>query len=739
MKSLSCYIVMSFFLFSSVFQSAAFPKSKISMPDSIGNDRVDTISADAQVFSFSDLGVKDQIQLRGPYQEYSIKFALPPDWQVGGEVELKLNVTSDFHSLLEAFTTEDPTEVYSFKNGLLRAELNGNSIGELEIRSSENQTVTFTAPGTLINQDTRGNELVISWDAKIACDNSSTSVIYISPESEIIFPHSIHEISLQLKDFPAPFLNNNNFISYPVAFVIPDQPDEDILSALMTVSSAFGKLEGKDFAYEIISAAELDQKKFEDHHFVFIGNFEQVNEMLAGKMGGDELDAPDAVIGTDNGFLTYQISPWNLGRIIFIVSGENGLALIKASSVISADSIIPYLNGNSAIIQDVDDSSAARQFQIDLPLGELVAEESLQVSSIDETLVRVPFSIPGDQKISPESYLELYFRHSQLINYLQSNITIFINNKLIGTIRLSDHSAENGLVRVILPPNVLQPLKNEMLISFMVTPYDICADERSQNYWVTIFGNSYFHLPPVLETVAESQPYTFENLSMGLMRNGSFSNLVFLVDDKVKQDWEYASRLAYTLGRHTDANIIQPAVRFANPARELENNKDYILISKIDKVPYFGEINKYLPLPINADGQFPRESFAGITFEIDSRQDIGVIESASIQDKQITILGAFGNSSKGLGAAIDTLIARITSGEKANANVEIIDGESRSHFYQFEPEKVVGGEGAAGKGGWFERFSGLALQKSAFFLLIIFVVISIGFIIWAIRNKTINK
>lgn len=736
MKSLSRKVAVGLVIFSSALQIALIPNSTMQQYDIDEHDQANTGMDDAQGISFSDLGVKEAIQLHGPYQEVSIKFALPPDWLVEDDFVLMLDATSEFQALLEAFTSEDATDEINFKKGYLRAELNGISIGEVEIGGSENHTITFSAPGDLVNQDTKENELVISWDSTIACAHSNTSFIKISTGSELFFQHSVKTISLTLKDFPAPFLYDNSIIHYPVAFVIPDRSDEDNLTALMAVSSAFGKLGGEEFSYEIIGASELDQKRFEDHHIVIIGNLKQTDEMLVNGMGGDKLDAQDAVAGTESGFLTYRVSPWNKGRILLIVTGENGTALKKASSVISADSIIPFLNGNSAVIQEAKDATTANQFQIDRPLGDLVEEKSLQATSINETRVKIHFSIPGDLQISPESYLELYFRHSQLINYLRSNITIFINNNLVGTIRFSDHSAENGLARIILPPNVLRPFKNEMIISFTVIPHDICADERSRNYWVTIFGDSYLHIPPVLESTTESKPYTFFNLPSGLMRDSTFSNLVFLVGENEMQDWKYASRLAFTLGMYTDANIIQPAVRFFNSTDELENNKDYITISKMDTFPIYSEVNTYLPLPIKLDGEFLEESFAGIKFEIDSKQDIGLIESARIQDKQTTILGIFGNSSKGLSTAVGALIDQINSGDRVNANVQIIDGEGESHFYQFEPEKAVSEANGIGKEAWLDRLSNFTKQNSAFFLLIIFSIISISFSIWAFKKRS---
>jgi len=217
-------------------------------------------SVDFDVISFSDLGFDNWISLYGPYQEFSIKFSLPPDWQVEESFSIEMEVESEFQPLLEAFSTEEFTEGLSFQKGTLGAKINNVGIGEFEIFESGNNIVSFTAPGTLINQNTKENELIISWDSSAACDHSITTTISINKESEIRIPHTLRKSLLKLTDFPSPFLFNNSFAPNPIAFVIPYDVNEDTLSALLAVSGAFGKISGGDLTYEILNAGDLDKK-----------------------------------------------------------------------------------------------------------------------------------------------------------------------------------------------------------------------------------------------------------------------------------------------------------------------------------------------------------------------------------------------------------------------------------------------------------------------------------------------
>ena len=451
-------------------------------------------------------------------------------------------------------------------------------------------------------------------------------------------------------------------------------------------------------------------------------------------MGGNRITLPTEVRGTNCGYLKYEISPWNTGRTILIVTGENGTGVYKAASILAADQMIPYSEGNDAVVKDVLAPIGATQFQIDRLLGDLVPENTFKASTLGETIVKMPFSIPGGMRISPEAYLELYFRHSQLINYLQSSISVHINDDLIGTIRFSDHSAENGLIRIILPPNVLRPLMNELQITYTITPQDICADERNGNYWITIFGDSYLHIPPVMEVETTQDLFTLNNLPKSLMKDSSFANLVYVIGGDDEKSWEYVSRLAFLLGVSTDADIMQPALEFSGDVSEFENGKDYILIGDMGSIPFQSGVNDYLSLPIGEDGGFAQEPLEGIQFEMDPGQDIGVIQSARIQDKNTTVIGVFGNSARGVSAAVNKLNELIKTGETQDANVLLIDGVGESHYYQIE-QITAGEEEVPGHAAWFEQLSNFISLKPAFLLLLIFLAITIVFVTWAIIKK----
>ena len=58
-----------------------------------------TVKEQTATLTLSDLDIQDAIVLHGPFQEISIFFTLPPDWDVISPVQFEFQVKSKFQSL----------------------------------------------------------------------------------------------------------------------------------------------------------------------------------------------------------------------------------------------------------------------------------------------------------------------------------------------------------------------------------------------------------------------------------------------------------------------------------------------------------------------------------------------------------------------------------------------------------------------------------------------------------------
>ncbi|NMC30318.1 MAG: cellulose biosynthesis cyclic di-GMP-binding regulatory protein BcsB [Pelolinea sp.] len=686
--------------------------------------------------SLSDLGFEDSIVLQGPYQEVSASFSLPPDWNLTSPATLNLRLYSEFQSLFEALTNQESSTATAGMEGYLKITLNGNTITETTLNENVESVLSITIDSEYFLEDSKENLFTISWDSASACQYSVTTTLSIDPSSKINFPMETKAVKTDLSAFPAPFYTPHALKTYPIALVIPDQPDEDDLSALLAVSAGLGKQTEGAAQYDIVPMSEVNVAAFGNEHLIVIGKTDELAEFFQKKMDNPELLSLLESSPAGNGLLSLQVSPWNSGRALLLVTGENGEALRKASAVIAANDFLPYANGNTAIIQNIIDPSEKAQFQVDVPLSDLT-QESLAMNTLGETTIRIPFDVPGDTQISSEAFLELYFRHSQLINYLQSNLTVSLNGKMVSNIRFSDTSAQDGLARIIFPPDTIRPLKNILEFTFNIASQDVCADERSGNYWISIFKESYLHLPPVLEISQEQTSYTLKDIPDALLNDHTLSTLTFLADQNDPESWKYASRLAFELGTFTRSDIVQPNAVFAGTAEGLQG-KTTLAIGMTSEIPFSSGINAALPLPFKEDGSIQDTTLNGIQFQMQADQPFGVLEITSQSDDQSLLFSILGNSTDGLQSAFQTAQTRLLHEDGPSANVEIIDNSNISHSYYIKPSLPAAGNEET-RENWLQRMISPTAEKTVIYLLVGCTLLTAAFILWIIADNARAK
>jgi hypothetical protein len=707
-------------------------RAEVIEPIKLLEDKDYSVNTDEFVFplTMTDLGFEEPIRLQGPYQEVTAIFALPADWVASSPVNFEFKLSSDFQSIMQAFISDEQNENLSSVKGILNFYLNGESIGETIIGESGVFSSSFEVEPDALMVDLGENELTITWDAEAACQYGTTTAITIDPTSSINISYNLQDINLRLNDFPKPFYREYDLKPYPVALILPENPDENDLSALLAVSAGLGKQSDGRLSYDVFRANEIPQTSLDQSQLVLIGKFENLQPFF--EKAGKTIDLASLSDQTDpeSGIIELMNSPWNAGRALLLVSGESPAALQKASASIAADDFLPFADGNLAVISQIPEASSS-QLEIDLELRNLEHHNEMLVEDIGDTTLVFPFNIPGDIQISSEAYFEIYYRHSQLIDYLQSSLTITINGTKIGSVRFSDQSAENGLARIILPPDVIKPLNNVLEITATIVPQDLCADERSGNFWISVFEESYLHLPPTLEEgVAQSSNDGLDGLPESILTDNSLANLTFVADRDDWQSWQYASGLAYILGTFTDAEVLRPSAFFEDAAVKDHPELTFILLGKTTDLPFLMQINDDLPLAFNEDGSLDPASMSGIQFSMDASQPIGILQTVRLVDSGPLMFCVLGNSDAGLKSAYTAANSAIQEKIGTSANIEIIDGIGDAHFFLVEQTTPAVDSAQTSQSKWYERIFGLNTEKTNQYLLIGTTLVTVCFIIW---------
>jgi len=727
-KSPTCLALALLFVFcqkGSLFAASQLPISSQQKSAALADN-------DNTVYSLTDLGFSDTIELSGAYQSVSADFSLPYEWDLSGDILVELTINSNFQSLMEALIPQSFEDQLVNQFGILGLEINGRKAAEERITQNGSTVIRFNIPSDLFIENAQTNTLTFSWDASTSCQQSISANAIIDGDSTVTFSLQTSRVNYQMQYFPAPFYAPGLIASYPTALLIPPDPDVDTLSALVAVAAGMGRQSGGEIDLEVYTTNKIPDSVLKSHHLILVGKDAVLDSIARFKDAGNDLAFYPADASQDEGYLTFSPSPWNNERAILVVSGANGTALRKASAAIGADTLFSTGDETQVVISNISEPLDKQQWQIDQTFSSIFNQQEINITTLGSESASFSFHVPADMILSPETYLELYFRHSQLINYLQSSVSVAINDRTIGTIRFSDQTATNGLTRIIIPPNILRPLQNTLTLTFTITPQDLCADERSGNYWVTIFGDSYLHLPPTLEASPLAEQIYLGDLRNTFFGTTSFEDLSFVVGNDDIASFQAATDVALQLGSLTLANQFLVDGLYFEGASIEKNENAIILISESDQIAMNEMINGMLPMPFDPGGEIMQIASDGISFSLDKGQNYGIVQVVERDDGFKPILLLSGNSAQGLSLAASEVAVKLLAPSGERSNVEVINTSGESHPFLIETDAAgTADDQEASQQGWQQLFADGHSNQLALYLMVAALILTALYSIFA--------
>lgn len=733
-RSFCLLVLMPGFSPQAAFSAPKFENEAQFFKEPVLNRQESINEAGDQIFEIPlvELGLPENSALTGPFQEVGISFNLPPDWALTTPVTLELHTTIEFFTFLEAFTEGTTGTKNSGFSGNLEITLNDQKVESQAISENGDFTYTIEIPVSAFLGSRTVQTLKIGWDSVLACQYSIASILTIKPESFLRFTYNSTAFTPEISRFPEPFFIDKNISPVSTAILIPQDPSNQELSALLSVSAGLGKLSGGELLYELFSTDQLNPEVFSTDHLILVGKFDSLESTLLKMSMGNEIKDVLETIDENNGLVFMSVSPWNQSRAVMVVTGRNDIAVLEAGTALGVKGILPFSGNQYAVIKDMDTEPSSSQYQIDQALNELGSQDVISIEKLGETLHSFQFVIPPDISINPEAYVELYFRHSQLLDYLRSNIAVSINDVIIGNIRMGDQTNENGVVRFILPPNVIKPSLNILSIRSSLASQDICGDSRSGDYWASIFGDSYLHLPPTIEPQGIKQTYYLSDFPFPFINLQSLKNTTFVLEKGDFHSLNKAFEIVYGFGNLTQSKTFMPSVIYSGEFSPEISEGNYLAIGLSGSIPFTSGINKILPLPFDTNGNLDKYELPGVSFDLNQNQDLGFLQFTQLPDNNVNIISIMGNTFAGLDNAVNALTSDSNAVQLDSMNIAVVteDGQISGSYYQAIPPDSIEDEAKSDLNRQF--FSPVHYP----YYLLIIVVISISvLLLWPIFSR----
>jgi hypothetical protein len=311
------------------------------------------------------------------------------------------------------------------------------------------------------------------------------------------------------------------------------------------------------------------------------------------------------------------------------------------------------------LISNVNSRTYANQSSIDQTLAGL-GYETVVFEGRGESSESFQFYIPSGKTVAPEAYFEVALNNSTLLNYARSGVFVTLNDLPIGSVRLSDDTANqfSNRIRIPIPPSTVRSGLNNLDVTAILEPREECADPNQGGLFVSLWSDSRLYLPLAPTEVNPADVPDLTAYPRPFMQLPELGSTAFILQRDNFESWRHAIKLAGNLGATSDGAIFTPAAFYADEvpdsARSVYN---MLLVGIPSQLKLLGEINDKLPGPFEGTGDIASEKELQVIYEIDPGQSAGYLELVtSPWNQENLIIAVVGNSSQGLKLAAEALL-----------------------------------------------------------------------------------
>lgn len=525
-----------------------------------GAPRLQTGTQVSQV-ALTELGVEPFAALQGPFDEVTLDFSVPPNWQVQEGSALVLDLQNFFSSFVPAQGEIAQEDLVA---GHLSVHLDGELIYRSVLSVNGAQQLSLPLPAAALAAQPQ-HTLSLGWDASASCALNLSSTVLIEPSSALALAYAEGLVTADLSQLPYPFFATYALESAGSVIVLPTDASETQVAAGLAAAAALGRW-APEQEINLVTENALSEAQRSGQHLIFVGPLEAFRS-LQGVVLPHSQDATlrlPAGSRAGLGFIEAAPSPWNVQRAVLVISGGSDAAVLRAATAAGSPLI---LNANKDLALIPEDFQPAAQYA-DFESASLaqLGQSDFTFTRFGRSALTVPFYISPERSIGDTAFMDLRFAHSQLLDYLRSSLTVAVNGQAISTTRLVDQTSARHSEAVLLSPAMLKPGLNELQIRAEVVPLDLCANPAEGDHWLTVYADTNLNLPA--PTDEASAPLASGEADLGdfplpfLQAQMEGTALLLPGDDPAA--WASAARLLRGLAATYQAWPLQPQVRFAS-------------------------------------------------------------------------------------------------------------------------------------------------------------------------------
>ncbi len=421
-------------------------------------------------------------------------------------------------------------------------------------------------------------------------DNNTANWLVVHKESSIDLKYKLKASTNTINQYKNIYMETDAANNINTAILVPDNYTSNQLSSIMNISLDIGeKLTHESFKIDTKLKSEF---KDVNKNVIYVGGLSNTTPDFLNLL--NEKEKQDA---KDKAVIKQVISPFNKDRKMLMIISDNDRALSNATKLITSDKLIQSLNNESVTISESQDVT-------DLKGESNKSKVYLKDLGYDYILLKGPFTqetnfdIKFDKnKTSTEgSKLNLKFRYSKNLDFDRSLITIYANDKPIGSKKLSMQNADNDSLEINLPKDVLGKNYYNVKVVFNLDIKDQeCVTRDTDSPWAYILDDSYIDLD-----LKDNTNLTFKSYPYPFVLNGEANDINIVVPKGLSSnELNDISNIVGYMGRDTKYNT--GSINVLNDDEFLSSDKkgNLVVVGTPDSNKVIKDINKDLYIKFN--------------------------------------------------------------------------------------------------------------------------------------------
>jgi cellulose synthase (UDP-forming) len=369
-------------------------------------------------------------------------------------------------------------------------------------------------------------------------------------------------------------------------------------------------------------------------------------------------------------------------KYYLIVTAKSGSLLKKAARFVANEELMKETDKSSEYVGNSTDTYTS-SLQ-DNNGRHFLTTESDQIQGAGHRETSYLVQIPNDESNADGSQIKLHFNYSNNLNFNRSLVTVYVNNTIIGSKKLTKANVNNDTLTLKFPKGLSLGNSFTVRVAFDLEMKDQDTSDNADTPWASVNSDS-----KVLVKSERSNDLLFTNYPTMFISDETYNDIAVITPKKLDEnDFKSLTNIFNLIGNFAKSNT--GTIKFYDkiPSKSVLKNSNVIVLGTPNNNPMIKELNPnlYFKYSNNFDRIVSNEK---LSIEKDYGKQIGTAQliRSPYNDRRGMLVVTEVNS-------FDTYVA--TSQINFQKNVQqfsgdaiVVDMNNAHYSYRFKKNKAI--------------------------------------------------